>query len=190
MGCCVAGGLEVGAGSVRGHQHAPGVRLASVPPTQLAARLVPCVCGILPPREGGLHDTWSGCTHSCHGEAASLVTQDVLWTRKSPVVCFLCLSGLLRRLRLAMIDRHISLLHAKRKKENRPSKHLSPPSVRPLDVTHGVLRCWRAGTWGGLGAGAPAPASLVIGCAVDPTIPCGLLYLSDRIAEMLAIGND
>ena len=33
-------------------------------------------------------------------------------------------------------------------------------------------------------------ASLVIGCAVDPTIPCGLLYFSVRIAETLAIGND
>ena len=33
-------------------------------------------------------------------------------------------------------------------------------------------------------------ASLVTGCAVDPTIPCGLLYLSVRIAETLAIGND
>ena len=33
-------------------------------------------------------------------------------------------------------------------------------------------------------------ASLVTRCAVDPTIPCGLLYLSVRIAETLAIGND
>ena len=31
-----------------------------------------------------------------------------------------------------------------------------PPLIDPLDVTHGVLRCWRAGVWGGLGAGAPA----------------------------------
>ena len=30
-----------------------------------------------------------------------------------------------------------------------------PPLMDPLDVTHGVLRCWRAGIWGGLGAGAP-----------------------------------
>ena len=28
----------------------------------------------------------------CHGEAASLVMK-VLWTRHSPVVCFICLSG-------------------------------------------------------------------------------------------------
>ena len=27
-------------------------------------------------------------------------SQDVLWTRRSPVVCSICLSGLLRRLRL------------------------------------------------------------------------------------------
>ena len=33
----------------------------------------------------------------------------------SPVVCFICLSRLLRRLRLAMIYRHASLLHAPKK---------------------------------------------------------------------------
>ena len=33
-------------------------------------------------------------------------------------------------------------------------------------------------------------ASLVIGCAVDLTISCGLLYLSVGIAETLAIGNN
>ena len=33
-------------------------------------------------------------------------------------------------------------------------------------------------------------ASLVIECAVDPTFPCGLLYLSVKIAETLAIGNE
>ena len=32
------------------------------------------------------------------------LSQDVLWTRRSPVVCSICLSGLLRRLRLAMIE--------------------------------------------------------------------------------------
>ena len=31
-----------------------------------------------------------------------------------------------------------------------------PPLMDPLDVFHGVLRCWRAGAWGGLGARAPA----------------------------------
>ena len=40
----------------------------------LPARLVPCLCGTLPPREGGLHDRWSDCTDSCHDEAASLVS--------------------------------------------------------------------------------------------------------------------
>ena len=68
----------------------------------MLGRLVPCVCGTLPPREGGFHDRWLGCTDSCHGEAASLL----------------------------------------------------------------------------------------IGCAVDPTIPCGLLYLFVRIVETLEIGND
>ena len=33
-------------------------------------------------------------------------------------------------------------------------------------------------------------AFLVTRCAVEPTISCGLLYLSVRIAETLAIGND
>ena len=32
------------------------------------------------------------------------------------MVCFICPSGLLRRLRLAVIDRHVSLLHAKKQK--------------------------------------------------------------------------
>ena len=31
-----------------------------------------------------------------------------------------------------------------------------PPLMDPLDVTHGMLRCWRTGVWGGLSAGAPA----------------------------------
>ena len=30
------------------------------------------------------------------------------------------------------------------------------PLMDPLDITHRVLRCWWAGIWGGLGAGAPA----------------------------------
>ena len=30
------------------------------------------------------------------------------------------------------------------------------PLMNPLDVSFGVLRCWRAGVWGGLGAGASA----------------------------------
>ena len=60
--CCVAGGLEFGAGSihvsvsVRGHRPASGVRLVvSLPFRRAIARLVPNVCETLPPREGGLH---------------------------------------------------------------------------------------------------------------------------------------
>ena len=34
MGSCVAGGLEFGAGLVRGHRHAPGVSLVCDPPIQ------------------------------------------------------------------------------------------------------------------------------------------------------------
>ena len=62
-GCCVAGGLEVGAGIdsrigiVAG---APACLLASglfvsLPFRRAIARLVPSVCGAVPPREGGLH---------------------------------------------------------------------------------------------------------------------------------------
>ena len=51
-----------------------------------------------------------------HAMAKQLtLSQDVLWTRRSPVICSTCLSGLLRRLRLGMIDRHVSLLHAPKK---------------------------------------------------------------------------
>ena len=61
-GCCVAGGLEFGAGSihgsvsVRGHRPASGVRLLCVPPTRRTiARLVPSVCGLgLLGREGSI----------------------------------------------------------------------------------------------------------------------------------------
>ena len=31
--------------------------------------------------------------------------------------------------------------------------------------------------------------SLVVGCAADPTIPCGLLHVSLRFIETLATGN-
>ena len=54
------------------------------------------------------------------------VSQDVLWTQQSLVVCFVwtktdCfvwLSELLRRLRLAKIDRPVILVHAKKKVQN------------------------------------------------------------------------
>ena len=53
-----------------------------------------------------------------HAMAKQLsLSRDVLWTRRSPVVCSICLSGLLRRLGLAMIDTHVSLLHAPKKPE-------------------------------------------------------------------------
>ena len=58
---------------------------------------------------------WSGCTDSCHGEAAAFVIGCAVDPKQFPVVCLICLSELLRSLRLAKIDRHVSLLHAKRK---------------------------------------------------------------------------
>ena len=52
-----------------------------------------------------------------HAMAKQLpLSQDVLWTRRSSVVCSICLSELPRRLKLAIIDRHVSLLHAPKKK--------------------------------------------------------------------------
>ena len=36
-------------------------------------------------------------------------------TRESPVVCVISLSGLLKRLQMAMIDRHVSHLNATKK---------------------------------------------------------------------------
>ena len=43
MGGCVTGGLESGAGLVREHQHAPGVRLVSVPPIQACCQHAWCL---------------------------------------------------------------------------------------------------------------------------------------------------
>ena len=51
---------------------------------------------------------WSGCTDSCHGEAAAFVIGCAVWTRNNdPVVCLICLSELLRswlRLAARLID--------------------------------------------------------------------------------------
>ena len=112
MGCSVAGGLEFGAGLVRGHQHASGVRLVSAPPIQAC------------------------CQHA--------------WCLAYVELC---------PLGMEFIGGQIVPTHAMPKKGKK-------------DSCHGEA------------------ASLVIGCTVDPTIPYGLLYLSVRIAETLAIGND
>ena len=67
-----------------------------------------------------------------HAMAKQLpLSQDVLWTRQSPVVCFICLSGLPRRLRLAKIATYVSLLHA-----NQKNPHTEDPS--PPDSSHSV----------------------------------------------------
>ena len=61
-GCCVTEGLEFGAGSIHvsiyrcggtGLFQASGL-FVSLPVRRAIARLVPCVCGTLPPRKGGL----------------------------------------------------------------------------------------------------------------------------------------
>ena len=99
-GCCVAGGLEFGAGSILGSIRCGGTGLSqasglfvSLPFRRAIARLVPSVCATLPPREGGLHARLSHCIGH-HAMAKQLpLSQDVLWTRHSPVVCLICLSG-------------------------------------------------------------------------------------------------
>ena len=67
-GCCVAGGLEFGAGSILGSIRCGGTGLpqasglfVSLPFRRAIARLVPSVCGTLPPREGGPHVRLSHC---------------------------------------------------------------------------------------------------------------------------------
>ena len=64
----------------------------SLPFRRAITRLVPSVCGTLPPREGGPHVRLSHrIVH--HAMAKQLpLSQDVLRTRHSPVVCFICLS--------------------------------------------------------------------------------------------------
>ena len=48
--------------TVRGHRPASGVSVfVSLPIRRAIARLVPSVCGTLPPREGGLHVRLSHC---------------------------------------------------------------------------------------------------------------------------------
>ena len=127
MGCCVAGGLEVGAGLVRGgHQHASGVRLITVPPIQACwqyAWCLACVESCPLWREGSMtggqivYGTYRlmPWRSSFPGHRMCCGHDDPLW-----VVCSICLSGLLRRLRLAMIDRHVSLLHATKKRSMSP----------------------------------------------------------------------
>ena len=67
-GCCVAGGLEFGAGSILGSVRCGGTGLpqasglfVSLPFRRAIARLVPSVCEPLPPREGGLHARLTDC---------------------------------------------------------------------------------------------------------------------------------
>ena len=112
MGCCVAGGLEFGAGLVRGHQHASGVRLITVPPIQACcqhdwrlASVELCPLG----REGSMIGGQILPTHAVAKQLS--FPWEVLWTRQCPVLCFTCLSGLLSRLGLARIDGHVSLVH-------------------------------------------------------------------------------
>ena len=82
-----------------------------------------------------------GQTVPTHAMAKQLpLSQDVLCTRRSPVVCPICLSGSLRRLRLATIDRHVSLLHANKKKQ----RYTCKPS--PCPKKNKVL--WQSGHYG------------------------------------------
>ena len=67
MGCCVVGGLQFGAGLVRGHPHASGVRLVSVPPIQACCQHAWCLaCAELSPlgREGSMIGSQAVPTHA------------------------------------------------------------------------------------------------------------------------------
>ena len=79
-----------------------------------------------------------------HAMAKQLpLSQDVLWTRQSPVVCFICLSGLLRLLRLAMIDRHVkpSPTLKKIKKKRRVLSRWAVELLFRVDVASQLCMC-------------------------------------------------
>ena len=73
---------------MRGYQHASGIRLISVPPNQACCQYAWCLaCKELCPlgREGSVI---GGHIVPVHAMAKQLpLSQDVLWTRQSPVVC-------------------------------------------------------------------------------------------------------
>ena len=64
-------GWDLGRAWCRGTSTLQALGLSVSLPFRRAAstRLVPCLYGSQPPREGGLHERWSDCTHSCHDEA-------------------------------------------------------------------------------------------------------------------------
>jgi hypothetical protein len=106
MGCCGAGGLEKG----RGHQHASGVRLITVPPIQACWQHAWCLASVESCTLGREASIIGGEVVHTHAMAKQLpLSQDVLWTRRFPVDCSIFLSGLLRRLQLAMIHRRVSM---------------------------------------------------------------------------------
>ena len=82
----IAGRLEFGAGLVREHQHAPGVRHVSVPPIQACCQHAWCLASVepLPPREG--RTPWIGAisivpTHAM-AKRLPLCHRDVLRCRQ------------------------------------------------------------------------------------------------------------
>ena len=143
MLCCwragVWGGLGAGAPAYSGSLP---YRCAASTPGALCVR-------ILPLREGGLHGRWSRYTDLCHGKAASLVTGCAV-DPTTLVVNVICLLTLLTLLRLATVDRHVSLLHAK----NRIRHPISFPCHNMccgLDKLWSALSvfqdCWDASDW-------------------------------------------
>ena len=87
MRCCVAGGLEFGAGLVRRHHHASGVGLVTVPPIQVCCQhawCLACVESCPLGREGSMIGGQIVPTHAMPKQHPW--SQDVLWTRRSPVV--------------------------------------------------------------------------------------------------------
>ena len=103
------GGLGAGA------QHASGIKAYQCPSHSDVLPVLKPACVELCPlgREGFMI---GGHIVPTRAMAKQLpLSQDVLCTRQSSVACFTFLSGTLRRLRLAMVDKYASLLHAKNK---------------------------------------------------------------------------
>ena len=161
----------------------------SLPFRRAIACLVPSVCGTLPPREGGLRVRLAhrAIAHAmakqlpCHRMCCGPDT--LLWfalsvfrvadmtgidghvsflpqkNKEKKVGLIACLDGLPRLLCACRLRRKGL---ATRQGRAFLASAGDPPLMYPLDVTHVVLRRWRAGVWGSLdprvenGAGAPA----------------------------------
>ena len=94
----------------RGHQHASGVRLITVPPIQVCWQHAWCLASVESCILGRKASTIGGQVVPTHAMPKQPpLSQDVLWTRRFPVDCSIFPSGLLRRLQLAIIHERVSM---------------------------------------------------------------------------------